>query len=53
MSGLIFAITQQKDLHIMAKTAMACAELTIQHKHTVHPKINKDYILKKAHESIS
>ncbi len=46
MAGLLFAELNEYDIHNMAKIATACAELTIQHKHTVSPKINKQTILK-------
>jgi pseudouridine kinase len=45
MAGLLLAELNNFDIHKMAKTATACAELTIQHKKTVHPKINKEHIL--------
>ena len=45
MAGLLLAELNNFNIHKMAKTATACAELTIQHKNTVHPKINKKYIL--------
>jgi len=45
MAGLLLAELNNFDIHKMAKTATACAELTIQHKNTVHPNINKELIL--------
>ncbi len=45
MAGLLLAAYHDFDIHKMAKTATACAELTIQHKNTVHPNINKELIL--------
>lgn len=50
MAGLLLASLHDFDIHKMARTATACAELTIRHKNTVHPKINKAYILNKIDE---
>ena len=45
MAGLALAELLKFDIHKMAKIATACAEMTIQHKNTVHPKINRQTIL--------
>ena len=50
MAGLLFSELHGFTIHKMAKTATACAEMTIQHKKTVHPKINNQYILNKIDE---
>jgi len=44
MAGLVLA--NNYSIHQMVKAATACAELTILHEETVHPKINKNLILK-------
>ena len=44
MAGLVLA--NNYSIHQMVKVATACAELTILHEETVHPKINKNLILK-------
>ncbi len=45
MAGLLFAEINKFDIHKMVRVAMACAEMTIQHKNTVNPEINKQLIL--------
>ncbi len=50
MAGLLLAAYQNFDIHKMAKIATACATLTIQHKNTVHPNINKELILNLSNE---
>jgi len=50
MAGLILAEFNQFNIHKMAKTATTCAQLTIQHKNTVHPGLNKQFILKNTHD---
>jgi len=50
MAGLMFAELNNFDIHKMANTATVCAELTIQHKNTVSPKINKQTILNKLND---
>lgn len=50
MAGLLFAELNNFNIHKMAKIATACAELTIQHKNTVHPNINNEYILNKIND---
>jgi pseudouridine kinase len=46
MAGLLFGELKNYDIHQMAKIAITCAQLTIQHKHTVHPDMSEDLILK-------
>ena len=50
MAGLLLAEINNFNIHKMAKVATTCAELTIQHKNTVHPNINKQLILHKIND---
>ncbi len=46
MAGLLYGEIQKFDIHKMVKFANACAQMTVQHKKTVHPDINENLILK-------
>ena len=46
MAGLLYGEIQKFDIHKMVKFANACAQMTVQHKNTVHPKISEKLILK-------
>lgn len=46
MAGLLYAEINEFELTKMVEFATACAQMTIQHKNTVHPKLNAQLILK-------
>ena len=50
MAGLLYGESKNYDIHQMVKFANACAQITIQHKNTVHPKMSEKLILKTLHE---
>ncbi len=51
MAGLLYGEIHNFDIHKMVKFANACAQITIQHKNTVHPDLNEKLILKNLHEN--
>ena len=46
MAGLLYGEIQKFNIHKMVQFANACAQMTVQHKNTVNPKINEKLILK-------
>ncbi|MEN8124858.1 MAG: carbohydrate kinase family protein [Bacteroidota bacterium] len=46
MAGLLYGEIQGFNIHKMVQFANACAQMTVQHKNTVHPEINEKQILK-------
>jgi len=46
MAGLLYGEIQKFNIHKMVQFANACAQMTVQHKNTVHPEINEKLILK-------
>ena len=46
MAGLLYGETQKFNIHKMVQFANACAQMTVQHKNTVHPEISEKLILK-------
>jgi pseudouridine kinase len=50
MAGLLYGATKKYDIHKMVEFANACAQITIQHKNTVHPDLSEQLILKTIHE---
>jgi pseudouridine kinase len=50
MAGLLYGETNNYNIHKMVEFASACAKITVQHKNTVHPDLNEQFILKTIHE---
>ncbi len=50
MAGLLYSESKKFDIHQMVKFANACAQITIQHKNTVHPDMSEELILKTLNE---
>jgi pseudouridine kinase len=51
MAGLLYGEANNYDIHKMVEFANTCANITIQHKNTVHPHLSEKLILKTIHES--